>query len=185
MINFVEHGLSRLAFQFNNSEKLKSLISVQLDEYQVLNDTLYDLLNNRLIDGSVGVQLDKLGDILGIERKNYSDELYKKLLKATANVNGSFMTVENTLTMISMMFNGVKVKYSLTASLQPHYTIMKILNQEERRLLDELPTLLGIGDINYVSAHDINAFGFSDDPDARGFSSINDSELGGNFASII
>jgi len=226
MINLSEHGLNRLAFQFKQSEKLKGLINVQLEDYQELYNSFDDLLNDRLFDGSVGKQLDGLGEILGFPRPflpidvlgafgffgdatsksfgdindseiggnfvDYSatiqianDDTYRKLLKARAIINSTSMTVEETIRMVSFMFDDARVRYTLTTNLHPQYTIEKILDASEIALLSILPLLIGLGDVTYIAVDTFIPFGFDGDPDALGFTDINNTELGGNFAIII
>lgn len=226
MRDLVEHGLNRLAFQFKESDKLKDLISIQLDEFQVLDNTFNDLLENRLLDNAIGKQLDGLGEILGLPRPflsvevqgvfgfltdptalafgdinddslggnfvDYSatqqianDETYRKLLKAKAVINRTSMTVEETIEMISLMFDGARVRYILATNLAPIYTIEKVLTASEIALISLLPKLIGLDNVTYVTIDTFSQFGFSDDPDALGFTDINNLELGGNLASII
>lgn len=226
MRDLVEHGLNRLAFQFEQSEKLKGLINTQLDDHQKIYNSFDDLLNNRLLNSSVGKQLDGLGEILGFPRPflpvdvlgvfgflsdptsksfsdinnpetggnfiNYSagmqianDDTYRKLLKAKAIINSSSMTVEETVKMVSFMFDDARVRYTLTANLHPQYAIEKALDSSEIALLNLLPILIGLSDITYVTIDSFDGFGFFSDPDAKGFTDINNTKLGGNFAIII
>lgn len=226
MRDLVEHGLNRLAFQFKESDKLKDLISVQLDGFQNLDNTFNDLLDNRLLDNAIGKQLDGIGEILGLPRPflsvdvqgvfgfltdptalafgdindpelggnfvDYSatrqianDETYRKLLKAKAVINRTSMTVEETLDMISLMFDGARVRYILTTNLAPSYTIEKVLTVPEIGLISILPKLIGIDNVTYIAIDTFSQFGFDGDPDALGFTDINNLELGGNLASII
>ncbi len=226
MRNLITHGLGRLAFQFNNSEKLKDLIETQLIDFQELDNTFNDLLNNRSLDTAIGIQLDGIGQILGLPRpllpidvvgtfgffsdptsKSFgdindpliggnfvdfsatrqiaNDDTYRKLLKAKAVINRSSMTVEETLDMVSLMFDNARVRYTLPTNLNPVYTIEKVLDATEIGLIGLLPTLIGIDNVSYISTSAFDAFGFSDDPDAKGFTDINDLSLGGNLASII
>jgi len=118
-------------------------------------------------------------------RQIADDETYRKLLRAKAVINRTSMTVEETLGMISLMFDGARVRYTLTVNLQPQYTIEKVLNPSEIALLGLLPILIGLGNINYIAIDAFDAFGFLGDSDAKGFTSISDTSLGGNFAIII
>ena len=219
-------GNNRLAFQFKQSEKLKGLINVQLDEFQALDNTFNDLLNNRLINNAIGKQLDGIGEILGLPRPFLSvdvqgvfgflsdptslafgdindnslggnfvdyaatkqianDETYRKLLKAKAVINRTSMTVEETIDMISLMFDGARIRYILTTNLSPSYTIEKNLNASDIGLIEILPKLIGLDNVTYISIDTFAQFGFSDDPDSLGFTDINNTELGGNLATIL
>lgn len=226
MRDLVAHGLKRLAYQFKDSEKLKSLISVQLEEFQTLDNTFNDLLDNRLIDTAIGAQLDGIGEILGLPRpllpvdvigafgffgdstsksfgtlsdpalggyfadfastrQTANDEAYRKLLRAKAVINRTSMTVEETLEMVSLMFDGARVRYTLPTNLSPVYTIEKVLDASEIGLIGLLPKLIGLDDVSYISTPTFDAFGFEGDPTAKGFTDINNLELGGNLASIV
>lgn len=66
--NIIIKGLSRLAFQFNESEKFKSFLTAFLDEFQYLDDQNENLKALRTLDASQGVQLDGVGEIVGLER---------------------------------------------------------------------------------------------------------------------
>lgn len=226
MRDLKEHGLNRLAFQFKNSEKLKDLISVQLEDLQELDDAFNELLNDRLLDNAIGQQLDGLGEILGLPRPYLpidvvgafgfftdptargfgdltdptdggsfvdfrattqiaNDDTYRKLLKAKTVINRTSMTVEETIEMVSLMFDNARVRYTLPTNLNPTYTIEKVLDSADIALIELLPKLLGIDNITYISVDAFKSFGFKEDPDAFGFADINSTELGGNFSKII
>ena len=226
MRDLVTHGLNRLAYQFKDSEKLKSLISVQLQEFGTLDNIFDNLLNDRFIDTAIGAQLDGLGEILGLPRpflpvdvigafgffsdptsKSFgditdpnlggyfvdfaatrqiaNDEAYRKLLRAKAVINGTSTTVGETINMVSLMFDGARVRYTLPINLSPTYTIGKVLDATEIGLIGLLPKLLGIDNVSYISVDTFDAFGFLNDPDAKGFTDLNNTDLGGSLASIV
>ncbi len=64
----IEKGLSRLAYQFSDSEKFRGFLSAFLAEYEELEISNLQLLNDRYLDTAQGVQLDGIGEIVGIER---------------------------------------------------------------------------------------------------------------------
>ena len=88
-------------------------------------------------------------------------------------------------TPLNIFATSARVRYTLSTNLHPQYTIEKILDAAEISLLSLLPILIGLGDVTYVTIDAFDAFGFSGDPDAKGFTDINNTELGGNFAIII
>jgi len=63
-----EKGISRLAYQFTDSEKLKGFLTAFLTEYEELHTSGLVLLNDRYIDTAYGVQLDGIGEIVGEPR---------------------------------------------------------------------------------------------------------------------
>ena len=61
-------GLSRLAYQFETSEKFRDFITSFLSEFQELNISGLQLLNERYLDTAIGLQLDGIGEIVGLPR---------------------------------------------------------------------------------------------------------------------
>jgi len=64
----IEQYLDRLAFQFSDSENLKGLLSVHLLDFEDISLSLDDLLSDRYLDTAQGVQLDGIGEIVGLVR---------------------------------------------------------------------------------------------------------------------
>ena len=114
------------------------------------------------------------------------DDLYRLLIRAKIIKNQTAMTVDDTTRLISFMFGGVPVRYFSVTNLTARYDIGKILDQFDLSLLEDLPLLIGIGDVTYHAVYDAeNSFGFDSDPNALGFGDINDTDTGGIFAKII
>lgn len=64
----VNKGLGRLAYQFEGSEKFQGFLTSFLAEYDELNISGLQLLNERYLDTAIGVQLDGIGEIVGLSR---------------------------------------------------------------------------------------------------------------------
>lgn len=225
MSDVITKGLSRLAYQFNDSEKFKGFVAAFLEQYQDLEDSNQQLLTLRYLDTAEGKQLDGIGEIVGIERPRLSnditgafgfdgdetsrgftdlfntelggnfvsfgsegeligDDRYRLLIRARIIRNQTNMTVDETTRLISFTFSNVPVRYSLPTNLSPQYEIYKYLDTFETSLIDDLPLMIGLGDVTYITA-DENSFSFAEDPIGLGFGDINDSEVGGNFAKIL
>ena len=60
--------MSRLAYQFKNSVKFQEFIEAFLAEYEELRISGLQLLNERYLNDAVGVQLDGIGEIVGLPR---------------------------------------------------------------------------------------------------------------------
>ena len=67
MSNITE-ALDRLPMQFNESVNLKSIITSIVSDIEDEDAAFTDLLNNRYIDTATGVQLDLIGEIVGVSR---------------------------------------------------------------------------------------------------------------------
>lgn len=68
MSDIISKGLARLANQFDGSENLKSFLESFLNEFQELENSGLQLLNERYLDTAVGAQLDGIGEIVGVDR---------------------------------------------------------------------------------------------------------------------
>jgi hypothetical protein len=73
---------------------LELLARSYADQVQELNDAATDLLVKVSLDAATGVQLDGLGDIIGLDRQGLGDEAYRSALKGWIRVNTSGGTVE-------------------------------------------------------------------------------------------
>jgi hypothetical protein len=61
-------GTGRLAYQFEGSTNLKAFIQAFVEEFNELEISGLQLLNERYLDTAVGVQLDGIGEIVGLPR---------------------------------------------------------------------------------------------------------------------
>ncbi len=74
--------------QFNESPALRELLEVQLDQVQLLEDLIWDILQNRMIENAVGEALTRLGKIVGWLRHGVTDdEEYRRLVRVGAQIN--------------------------------------------------------------------------------------------------
>lgn len=102
----------RLAEQFKNSPQLQGLICSLLSEYQDLKEVFQDLLLNRSIFTADGVQLDLLGDILGLDRYGLDDDSYRTALQSTVYLNVSNGEPETVITYLKKVTESSIVLYS-------------------------------------------------------------------------
>ncbi len=63
-----EKGLERLIYQYSDSEKFREFLTVFLEQADDLAITNTQLLTERNINDAVGVQLDGIGEIVGLPR---------------------------------------------------------------------------------------------------------------------
>jgi hypothetical protein len=122
---------------------------------------------------------------LGANGTLLNDEDYRTLIKARIILNSSSKTVDESTNLISFMLGGVEVRYFLFTNLEPTYDVGKILSLFEIELLKDIPTALGVGNAVYRQMYNDTPFGFDGDDTAFGFGTLTDSEVGGNFASLI
>lgn len=183
-----DKALGRLVFQFRNSSKLRAFGTAFLDEFEELYISEQQLLTERYLDTSVGVQLDGIGAIVGLERPiGYADDLYRYLIRVKILINSTDMTADNFLELIAFVFenSSAVIEYQLTVNLSPNFIITGTLSDEEKIAVTLLPNTLGI-EIIYTHVVDpAETFSFDGDPTGKGFGTTTDPTKGGNFASII
>lgn len=86
----VTRGLSTLPSQFIDSEKLRALLQIFLEEIEELSLVIMELKRQQDYEYAVGAQLDVIGERLGYVRPfGYSDEHYRSHLKLKILSNNS------------------------------------------------------------------------------------------------
>lgn len=223
----IEQYLQRLAFQFSDSENLKGMLTAHLEDFDSISLSYDELLSDRYLDTAQGVQLDGIGEIVGLARPSAStdvigafgfltdetsqgfgtlddidvggnfislgstaqpigDDLYRTLIKVKIQVNKTSMTNEDVIEMISFALDGASIRYSLPMNTKPSYEIGRLLTTfEVLVILPLIPVLIGIDQAEYKTMHNETPFGFDGDDSALGFGTLSDTEIGGNFATLI
>lgn len=97
-ITHPEQGEERLTSQWANSPNVKALLDSWQTSLESVEDTLFDLLNERSITTAVGEQLDVIGRIVGEDRQGKSDDFYRSALMGRIVANTSDCTTEAVLT---------------------------------------------------------------------------------------
>ena len=95
LINHKELAISRLATQFKDSSNLINYIRALLFESDSLESVFRDLIDNRWIDTSEGIQLDILGSIVGQSRIIVAAELFGYFGFAVNLESGPFGSVND------------------------------------------------------------------------------------------
>ena len=103
--NHVEQALARLTHQFKDSTKLRALLSALVAPSQEIEDALWQLLTERGVETAVGLQLDKIGEIVGQERGGLSDSVYRKYIRARIAANRSDGIVDDLIFVTRAVLN--------------------------------------------------------------------------------
>lgn len=83
----VEEGIDRLLEQFKDKPRILAWVTALLGQVQEIEDALYQLYWERLLDNAVGAQLDGIGQIVVLDRQGFDDEPYRAFLRAKIRVN--------------------------------------------------------------------------------------------------
>jgi len=74
-MSVIQKGLDRLAYQFKTSAKFREFITAFLKGLEDLETTGEQLLTERYLETAIGVQLDGIGEIVGLRRPSKSINL--------------------------------------------------------------------------------------------------------------
>ena len=66
--------------RYKNSPVINMILEVLMEQKQALEDAVYDVYTLCHLDTAFGVQLDRIGDIAGIQRYGLNDDDYRQLL---------------------------------------------------------------------------------------------------------
>ena len=88
--NFVDDAKNRLLSQFKDSPNINAVVELEANRFKTLDDAYYDLAVGRLLENAEGVNLDNIGNSLGIPRNGLSDFSYRQTIL--------FKTISNRLT---------------------------------------------------------------------------------------
>lgn len=116
--NVVDRSLVLLASQFQGTDsqgeltRFQKFIKAFALSIQDLEDANNQLLTERNINTAVGVQLDGLGQILGLARLDgQSDDDYREALKFQIFINEGSGTPEEMIAVLKFLTNANKIRY--------------------------------------------------------------------------
>lgn len=83
-------GPRRLLEQFKERPKLEAWLGTYLRQVQKLEDATWEVIDLRLLDAATGIQLDRIGKIVGRGRGESPDDLsYRQAIRAQIRINRS------------------------------------------------------------------------------------------------
>lgn len=97
-------------YQFKGKTNLEKILGIFAKELQELeSNAVIPLLDERLLRVSTGDLLDKVGEILGVERRGLSDNPYRSLLYLKLFQRSNRGTYQNILDIVSYSFGDESV----------------------------------------------------------------------------
>lgn len=82
-------NLELLQEQYKKSVKLIGIIEADNDQANDLETALFEIRDEYYLDTAVGVQLDVIGDIFGVDREGMNDNDYREVILLTSSLVGS------------------------------------------------------------------------------------------------
>lgn len=186
-----QDALKRLLFQYKGSTNLRNMITILIgDQVQNLEDAIFSLYGRLDIDGSSGIQLDRIGTIVGQERLGLADAEYQLFIKAKIAVNVSEGDAERIISTWKLMTGADQVVlYEAFPAEVDLYTESSILTPSLEPLALELIQNVAAGGVRvgFAAVYDPdNAFSFAlGGLNTGGFGTTSDPGVGGKLSTII
>lgn len=108
-------ALERLATQYADKDGVRALVSAGAGAVQTVEDVVWQLYTERLLDAAAGAQLDNLGAIVGQDRESSTDDQYRARIRARILANRSDNSVEALLGIARAVANDPDAVARLTA----------------------------------------------------------------------
>lgn len=97
-------ALARLIQQYKDKPNIEALISVKAQHIQELENAFYQIKDRLNISTQIGIQLDRIGDIVGQPRNGITnDALYRLFLNAKVGQNSSNGDAEKIISVWNML----------------------------------------------------------------------------------
>lgn len=154
-------AVARLTSEYQDNQFLRAMVSIFARRIQKIEDATYTLLTKRWFDGAEGIQLDRIGQIIGEARLGRSDESYKFAMETRITLNISGGEPERIIDYLVRIFGAEDVRYS---ELYPtkiqvfvDQPITELQAQQIRRIVPA-----GVGTVYVSTTSDDLPFGFSE-----------------------
>ena len=155
---------------------------------QTLEDIMEQVLTERSLSASEGVNLDKIGEIVGVDRQGDSDGDYKDKIVGKIAENNSDGTARDLIEITTILLGDELVRVIIAEDFPAKIRIYVFVNGTDHNPVGLLESLqrakaAGVGLPSLVRGSE-TYFGFSSDPSASGFATIGGGG-GGNYSTLI
>lgn len=172
--NFVDGAIDTLP-DFFNKENNRKFLEIFLDRWKFVEDATINLAEYRLLATAEGVNLDEIGEQLGIFRNGQTDNDYRTILlirQIAAGKGGTRPEVSESLTNLFSatqwyLYKGNNYRIDVYTS-SPCFDLANVVEN----IVDIFPAIthLRVVETDYVYP----SFGFDGDDSSLGFSGSND-----------
>ena len=182
-------AVARLIAQYKGKTTVEGTVSALVAPIQTIEDALVSLNQFRALETAVGVQLDLLGQIIGLARvANQSDDSYRQAIKAKIQANTS-EGQPSAIVATFLLLTGVSkclLDEFFPAALMIESTYVPTSQADANALIEIIDTVAagGVRMEGIVSYDPDTAFSFDGDLSGSGFGDLADSFAGGYFSTL-
>ena len=108
---FCNRAVTRLIEQFDHKDDFKKYLCALITPFDDIKDMLNDLQFKRNLDNAEGVQLDGIGDIVGLARGGLSDDDYRVQIRIKIVINASNGETESVIAAMLIFAGGTFVDF--------------------------------------------------------------------------
>lgn len=185
IVNHTDQALDRLITQYKEKPNIEGIITTYGTQVQEIENMLFDVLNERSIQASIGQQLDNFGTIIGQPRQGFDDDVYRVLLyNRIAQIN-SEGTIEEVISIFKTLMGADNVIYDV---LGPAHISLNAVDVDPlgsypdiiRAITNAKP--VGVS-IDLIATH-TGYVGFDGDIDGLGLGDYNNASVGGYLSDL-
>ena len=185
ILDHIAQAKERLLEQQKNKPGIEGTLTAFVEQIQDIEDVLNALGTERAVDTAEGVQLDKIGEIVGIERElGQSDEDYRIEIKAKIVQNMNQGTPEEVIA-AAKFFIGASFAWYLEVypAAVDIFTSTPVDPSLQVKIRAKIKSFLpaGVAFDNFGFFPEVDAFRFDAAP---GFGDTDDPDVGGLLAEI-
>jgi hypothetical protein len=185
IVDHIDRATARFLEQYKNKVRLNGMLAAFIEQIQDIENVIQDLENKVGVDTAEGIQQDRNGVIVGIERAaGQSDEDYLLAIKAKIIQNLNQGTPEEIIAAAKFFIGSTLVWYlEVYPAAVDIFSTTTIPEESRAKIRAQLQKFLPAG----VS---LDSFGHYDETNplvfsgGRGFGDVNDPTAGGLFADL-
>jgi len=181
----IERAKERLIEQYKGKSKIEGLVEAVVAPLQEIEDVLEQLKVERWIESAVGVQLDKIGRIVGAEREiGQNDDDFRLVVKAQIIMNLNQGTPEEIIAAAKFFIGAAFIWYLEVYPAAVDIFSSTVISEPQRaKIRAQLKKFLpaGVSLDSFGQFDETNPFIFNG---GSGFGDVNDPDAGGLLADL-
>lgn len=123
--NHIEHGLGRLISQYKGKPRLEALLTSYLRQAQEIEDTIWDIIESRLVDSATGAQLQTLAKLVGQPIVSADDDVLRLYVRTRIRINRSHGRPNDVIDVALLLLSDTEFRYR---EVTPRNIIVDVLD---------------------------------------------------------